>query len=247
MLPGFFGPWFVGLLFNTSRKCKKQTHLIAHTLPHLAVDYLNKPVAAIAPATTAAPAAAAAAIAVASKKKKKTSRKKKREDNEEEEDEEEEEEEEGCWVMILKIGPFEQWSNAMAFLNMWTSKTRGKTRRLERGIELFNDYKDAYNLRMWIQQVDCASSLDQFKNAPQPPLLELSPISDVFLGEHNDAGSSGGGGQNDKDGEDDANCLKIDALKAVFASQELNTIHVRAIKDVHQALTKKKKITVSSS
>lgn len=40
--PGGCGPWFVALLFNTSTECKKQTHLICHTYPHLAIDVLNK-------------------------------------------------------------------------------------------------------------------------------------------------------------------------------------------------------------
>jgi hypothetical protein len=38
-VPGGPGPWFCTLLFNTG---KKKTHLIAHTLPHLALDALNR-------------------------------------------------------------------------------------------------------------------------------------------------------------------------------------------------------------
>lgn len=41
--PGGLGPWFCALFFNLNRKSKKQTHLIAHTWPHLAGDLLNKP------------------------------------------------------------------------------------------------------------------------------------------------------------------------------------------------------------
>lgn len=40
--PGGPGPYFCALFFNTSVKCKKQTHLFAHTFPHLAIDQLNK-------------------------------------------------------------------------------------------------------------------------------------------------------------------------------------------------------------
>jgi hypothetical protein len=40
--PGGPGPYFCTLLFNTGANCKKQTHLFAHTLPHLAIDVLNK-------------------------------------------------------------------------------------------------------------------------------------------------------------------------------------------------------------
>lgn len=39
---GFLGPWFCSLFFNTSSECKKQTHLEAHTYPHLAEDALNR-------------------------------------------------------------------------------------------------------------------------------------------------------------------------------------------------------------
>jgi len=43
---GGLGPWFCSLLFNTSEKCKKQTHIIPHTYTHLAVDSLNRATAA---------------------------------------------------------------------------------------------------------------------------------------------------------------------------------------------------------
>jgi hypothetical protein len=56
-----------------------------------------------------------------------------------------------CWVMMIKIGPFERWEDCVSFLNLWITKTRGKTRRLERGVELFNAYRDRYNLNMWAQ------------------------------------------------------------------------------------------------
>jgi hypothetical protein len=106
MVPGGQGPWFCGLIFNTSDSCKKQTHLTAHTLPHLAVDSLNK------------------------KHQKSKDR-------------------DHCWVMIMKIGPFERWSCALAFLHLWTDKSRGKFRRIERGLELFSTYQRDYNLKMW--------------------------------------------------------------------------------------------------
>lgn len=55
------------------------------------------------------------------------------------------------WVMLLKIGPFDSWSIAVAFLEAWMSRKRGKQRRLERGIELFLMYRVAYDLRLWSQ------------------------------------------------------------------------------------------------
>jgi hypothetical protein len=108
-VPGGQGPWFCGLIFNTSDACKKQTHLIAHTLPHFAVDSLNK-----------------------------KHQKSKERDN--------------CWILIMKIGPFERWSHALAFLHLWTDKSRGKFRRIERGLELFHTYQTAYNLKLWAIQ-----------------------------------------------------------------------------------------------
>jgi hypothetical protein len=42
--PGGLGPWFCSLFFNTStsEKCKKQTHIVAHTYPHLVLDAMNR-------------------------------------------------------------------------------------------------------------------------------------------------------------------------------------------------------------
>ena len=105
MTPGGLGPWFCALFFNTSTESKKQTHLIAHTLPHLACDMLNRP------GTTS----------------------------------------KDCWVIMLKIGPFDDWNVALGFLEQWMSRKRGKQRRLERGLELFALYRHAYNLVLWSQ------------------------------------------------------------------------------------------------
>lgn len=217
----------MGLLFNTSQKNKKQTHLIAHTLPHLAVDYLNKPLLASSSSS-------------GSSQRKKKRLKVKREDEHEGDGDDDDENEDGCWVMILKIGPFDRWSNAMAFLNMWTSKTRGKMRRLERGIELFNDYKDKYQLRMWIQQTDRDASLEQFRNANANADAKSIVLPDIFVSGVQDAADG-----DDDDDDDDNNQCKLTAasLKAVFGTRELETVRVRAVKDIHQALTKKRKTT----
>ena len=196
ILCGGLGPWFCSLIFNASQRSKKQTHLIAHTLPHLAVDILNKP---------------------ASDDKKRSR-----------------EEEEECWVMILKIGPFEQWQNAMAFLNLWTSKTRGKMRRLERGFELFNDYKDSYGLKLWAQQVDRETSLRNFYHpvggsggtTSNAPIL----IKDEF-----------------EQDEEPENQMTLEELKSIFSVQRLDSVRVKTIKETHQKLNKRiKPLTFSS-
>lgn len=104
--PGGLGPWFVALLFNTSDESKKQTHLVAHTLPHLATDILNK--------------------ATASDKK-------------------------SYWVIMAKVGPFENWADCIAYLNLWTFRTRGRKKRLERGIELWEQFRHKLGLTLWAQ------------------------------------------------------------------------------------------------
>jgi hypothetical protein len=126
MIPGGLGPWFCSLLFNTSEKCKKQTHLVAHTFPHLALDALNKK------ATTTTTTAI-----------------------------------ENCWVMMIKIGPFERWEECVSFLNLWTTKTRGKTRRLERGVELFKIYHARYALKMWVQTKTKQQVVEEYASTTQ--------------------------------------------------------------------------------
>jgi hypothetical protein len=107
MTPGSFGPWFCALFVNTTEDSKKQTHLIAHTFPHLACDMLNRTGAAS----------------------------------------------NDRWVILLKIGPFDSWGVALAFLELWMSRKRGKQRRLERGVELYATYRDTYNLMLWSQSL----------------------------------------------------------------------------------------------
>lgn len=72
-----------------------------------------------------------------------------------------------CWVMLLKIGPFDEWSKAVSFLNLWTDKTRGKTRRMERGLELFAMYGHAHKLSLWGQSQTQEEILEN--EAKQPP------------------------------------------------------------------------------
>ena len=69
--------------------------------------------------------------------------------------------------MILKIGPFDLWSEAVTFLNLWSDKTRGKSRRLERGLELFAMYGHVHNLCLWGQSETQEEILQ--KEAQQPP------------------------------------------------------------------------------
>jgi hypothetical protein len=123
--PGGFGPWFCAFIVNTATRPKKYTHVVAHTLPHLVVDALNRT------------AAATTTEVVPGKEKKRP-----REDNNNNND---------CWIMVFKIGPFSHWADSVAFLNQWICKTRGKHHRMERGLELFSMYREQFHLCLWTQ------------------------------------------------------------------------------------------------
>ena len=125
-MTGFLGPWFCSLFFNTSLKCKKQTHLEAHTYPHLTVDVLNKGLYSG--------------------------------------------DDQNCWTIILKIGPFTEWSGAQKFRDLWIAHTRGKLCRLQRGVFLFKAYAKDYNLKMWAQsQMRDLAIKDFFEERQEPP------------------------------------------------------------------------------
>lgn len=55
------------------------------------------------------------------------------------------------WVTMMIVGPFDNWHDATAFHSLWSIKTRGKVRRLQRGLDLLDAYCDKYNLTMWAQ------------------------------------------------------------------------------------------------
>jgi hypothetical protein len=105
---------------------KKYTHVVAHTLPHLVVDVLNR-------------------------NESSTSNKKRSGSDD-------------CWIMVFKIGPFTHWLDSVAFLNQWLCKTRGKTHRMERGLELFAAHREQFNLRLWTQTRKRDEALDYFWN-----------------------------------------------------------------------------------
>lgn len=55
------------------------------------------------------------------------------------------------WVIIMMIGHFNNWNDAIAFHTLWSKQTRGKNRRIQRGLHLFNNYTKKYGLQMWVQ------------------------------------------------------------------------------------------------
>lgn len=103
-LPRGSGPWFVALLWNTSKSGKKQTEVVIHTYPHLFIHaYNSKDVSSF-------------------------------------------------WVVLMKVGPFEQWSKATVFSTQWSQKLRTCTARIEKGITLCTESHDP--LTLWIQTKD---------------------------------------------------------------------------------------------
>jgi hypothetical protein len=122
--PGGYGPWFVALLFNPSDKSKKQTHLLPHTMPHLAIDALNKG---------------------------------HRGGN-------------GHWLIMIKVGPFASWSQCVAYAHEWTVRTRGRGRRLERGVELYAQHGQPMGLTMWVQTRPLHEALAVRPTRALPPL-----------------------------------------------------------------------------
>ncbi len=46
------------------------------------------------------------------------------------------------WVMLLKVGPFDQWAESVAFLHQWTTAAdRGRRAKLERGLDLYRQHR----------------------------------------------------------------------------------------------------------
>lgn len=146
--PGGYGPWFCAFVVNTAHKPKKHTHVVAHSMPHLVVDALNRTTAA-APATTTT-------VGGTSKKR-----------DRKEEDDNDDASSENCWIIVFKIGPFERWADSVAFLAQWLSRTRGKIHRIERGLQLFSAYREQFNLCLWTQTRQKEEALAHFR-AKQP-------------------------------------------------------------------------------
>lgn len=182
MLCGGPGPWFCSLLLNTSETSKKQTHLIAHTMPHLAVDIFNK-----------------------SKTDKSY-----------------------CWVMLLKIGPFNVWSEAVAFLNLWTDKTRGKSRRLERGLELFSMYGHAHNLCLWGQTKTQQEILEEEAKQPPKKRAKKAPVAAVAKAKKSKAN------------QQQAIVWTRMEIQKLFGGNEGKEKHVEQLRLMHAAVEKKK-------
>ena len=48
----------------------------------------------------------------------------------------------GDWQILLQVGPFWEWDQAIRFCVLWSNKTRGQMPRIARGIYLYIKYQD---------------------------------------------------------------------------------------------------------
>ena len=58
------------------------------------------------------------------------------------------------WIMLIKVGPFYEWEKCLSYLNLWAFKTRGQSKRIEYGIELYLNYCEQLSLTLWVQTKD---------------------------------------------------------------------------------------------
>lgn len=75
----------------------------------------------------------------------------------------------GCWIILLKIGPFNVWRESLAFLQAWLYQTRGKIHRIERGYELYKHYAERYCLYLWSQTRTRDDAIAYWQQLPPPP------------------------------------------------------------------------------
>lgn len=69
------------------------------------------------------------------------------------------------WVIIMMVGYFEKWADALAFHTLWSKQTRGKVRRIQRGLDLFNNYTSKYSLKLWAQPLTRKEALEAWRSA----------------------------------------------------------------------------------
>lgn len=57
------------------------------------------------------------------------------------------------WATIMVVGPFYEWNDALGFHTLWSRQTRGKLRRIRRGITLLRYYRARhYDIHLWMQR-----------------------------------------------------------------------------------------------
>ena len=79
------------------------------------------------------------------------------------------------WILLMKIGPFQDWQESLSFLNSWSYKTKNKTARIEKGIQLWQEHQD--KMTLWIEPRQKSQLIrDQPK---KKTLRENMPIYDI--------------------------------------------------------------------
>ncbi len=66
------------------------------------------------------------------------------------------------WMVVSKIGPFNDWDDCLTYLDKWVTQTRGhevkrvrgQERHLKRGREVFEDNYRKMGLTMWTREVE---------------------------------------------------------------------------------------------
>lgn len=111
------------------------------------------------------------------------------------------------WIMLIKVGPFFEWEKCLSYLNLWAFKTRGQSKRIEYGIELYLSYCEQLSLTLWVQTRD--------KGFFQIPRNKLGNNNNVVQEEV-------GGGEDDEKDEDEQNERELD--RQVFGKKDVITL-----------------------
>jgi hypothetical protein len=79
------------------------------------------------------------------------------------------------WILLMKIGPFQDWQESLSFLNSWSHKTKNKTARIEKGIQLWQERQD--EMTLWIEPRQKSQLI---RDQPEKKTLrENMPIYDI--------------------------------------------------------------------
>ena len=68
------------------------------------------------------------------------------------------------WVAVIVIGPFVNWKEAETFYGLWKRQTRGISRRMQRGLNLYTSYREKYTLTMWVTNATRQKILNVWKS-----------------------------------------------------------------------------------
>jgi hypothetical protein len=112
---------------------------------------------------------------------------------------------------------------------LWTTKTRGKTRRLERGVELFNTYRERYALKMWVQTKTKQQVVEEYAAAA------AAQTTTATTARHNNKEEEV---EAEEEEEEEADVVSKSMIEEMFLA---NTTTVCDFKRVHDAMERSKK------